>query len=117
MRDYFYVSDAISALKRAEAYVGDDYVFNIGSGKGHSLLDILAAIEGITHRKCEVRFTAARSFDVPTNVLNIGRAQTVLGWRPEIPLEVGLRHMVDWLAKTGRVSGRTPPLDVNRGPG
>jgi UDP-glucose 4-epimerase len=117
VRDYFYVSDAISALKRAEAYVGDDYVFNIGSGKGHSLLDILAAIEGITHRKCEVRFTAARSFDVPTNVLNIGRAQTVLGWRPEIPLEVGLRHMVDWLAKTGRVSGRTPPLDVNRGPG
>lgn len=99
VRDYFYISDATSALKMAEAYTGDEHVFNVGSGKGHSLLDILAAIERVTQRKCEVRFTAARSFDVPTNVLNISLAQAHLGWRPEISLEAGLRHMVAWLTR------------------
>jgi UDP-glucose 4-epimerase len=100
VRDYFYITDATSALRKAEAYAGDEYVFNVGSGTGHSVLEILAAIENVTNRKCEVRFTPPRPFDVPTNVLDISRAQAQLGWRPEVPLETGLQNLVEWLRHT-----------------
>lgn len=91
VRDYLYISDTISALLRAAAYKGEERIFNIGSGGGHSIREIIAAIEEVTGKTAQVRYTAARKFDVPVSVLDIKRAQHELGWQPGVHLSEGLR--------------------------
>jgi UDP-glucose 4-epimerase len=91
VRDYLYISDTVSALLRAAAYQGEERIFNIGSGGGHSIREIISAIEEVTGKTAQVRYTAARKFDVPVSVLDIKRAQNELAWQPEVHLNEGLR--------------------------
>lgn len=97
VRDYFYIGDAIEALLLAEHYHGDRRIFNIGSGRGHSIKEIIAALEDVTGKKADVRFTAKREFDVPVSILDILLAQEELGWRPSTALDKGIRMTMDWL--------------------
>lgn len=96
-RDYLYVKDVAGAVLKLLSYDGEERIFNIGSGKGMSLLQLIEAIELVTGRKADVRFTPARPFDVPVNVLDIGRAEKELSWRPEIVLEEGLKRTMVYL--------------------
>ena len=91
VRDYLYISDTVSALLQAAAYRGTQRIFNIGSGGGHSVREIIAAVEQVTGKKAKVSYTAARKFDVPVSVLDISRARSELGWQPEVDLHEGLR--------------------------
>ena len=91
VRDYLYISDTISALLQVARYQGEERIFNIGSGGGHSIREIISAIEEVTGKTARVRYTAARKFDVPVSVLDIKRAQNELGWQPRTHLNEGLR--------------------------
>lgn len=97
-RDYLYVKDVAGAVLKLLDYDGDQRIFNIGSGKGMSLLQLIEAIEKVTGRKAKVRFTPSRPFDVPVNVLDIRLAEKELGWRPEAGFEEGLRRTMDYLS-------------------
>ncbi|CAB5289393.1 UDP-glucose 4-epimerase [Burkholderia multivorans] len=101
VRDYIYVADAARALIAAMGDTdGDDRVFNIGSGEGRSLNQVLDAIETVLDRPVERRYLAGRSFDVPVSVLDIERAKRSLSWRPQVPFEDGLKNTVAWLRTT-----------------
>ena len=91
VRDYLYISDTVSALLQAAQYQGAERIFNIGSGGGHSVREIIAAVEQVTGKKAKASYTAARKFDVPVSVLDITRAKTELGWQPKVDLNEGLR--------------------------
>ncbi len=91
VRDYLYISDTISAMLQVASDRGADRVFNIGSGGGHSVREIIAAVEQVTGKVAQTRYTAGRKFDVPVSVLDISRAQNELGWRPQVHLDEGLR--------------------------
>jgi UDP-glucose 4-epimerase len=91
VRDYIYISDAVAAMLQAAQYRGPERIFNIGSGSGHSVRDIIAAIERTTSKAARVRYTAARKFDIPVSILDIARARAELGWHPRIDLGEGLR--------------------------
>ncbi|HLP97944.1 MAG TPA: NAD-dependent epimerase/dehydratase family protein [Sideroxyarcus sp.] len=91
VRDYLYISDTIRAMLQAVAYQGPERIFNIGSGGGHSVREIIAAIEQVTGKQAQVSYTAARKFDVPVSVLDISRAKAELGWQPGTDLNEGLR--------------------------
>ena len=60
VRDYFYVGDAVSAMTKALAYKGSGGVFNIGSGTGQSLNQILDAIEALLGRSIRNTYFPAR---------------------------------------------------------
>ena len=83
-RDYIYIQDAIGAFVRALSYQGEQRVFNIGSGQGLSLNEILAAIEKLLGRPVARTYEHGRKFDVPVNVLDISRARELLGWQPSV---------------------------------
>lgn len=100
VRDYVYIDDVVSALVASIDYVGDMRVFNIGSGRGLSINDVLDSIELVTSRKTTRRYVASRSFDVPANVLCIERAKHLLGWSPNVGFETGIRHFMQWLQRT-----------------
>jgi UDP-glucose 4-epimerase len=91
VRDYLYISDTVSSLLLAANYQGAERIFNIGSGGGQSVREIIAAVERVTGKKAQASYTAARKFDVPVSVLDIARARKELGWQPEIDLNEGLR--------------------------
>ena len=95
IRDYLHISDVSSAFSRALAYNGDSMVFNIGSGCGISLNELIQAIESVIGRTSEKRYLAGRSFDVPTNILDNSLAHRELQWNPQISLREGLRMVLD----------------------
>jgi UDP-glucose 4-epimerase len=102
VRDYLYISDVAEAFLRAAHYRGSRHVFNIGSGQGHSLNQVLARLEVVTGRHPEVIFEAARGFDVPRIVLDSQQARTELDWVPRIHLDEGIR--LTWEALQGASS-------------
>jgi UDP-glucose 4-epimerase len=91
VRDYVYVGDAVGALVKAMAHAGEEKIFNIGSGAGTSLNDLVKLIEGVIGRRVAVEHTPRRAFDVPVSVLDSSLAQRVLGWSATTPLETGIR--------------------------
>ncbi len=97
VRDYVYVGDVARAFCLAATGESAAGVFNVGSGTGHSVNDLLAAIEALLGRAVSRRYSEGRAFDVPVNVLDIGAAKTVLGWQPEVTFADGLKRTLRWL--------------------
>ena len=101
VRDYIYVSDVISAFLKALTYEGKERIFNIGSGNGYSVNSILATIESLGDQVIKRNYVAARTFDVPVNILDISLAQQHLEWVPNVSLSVGLTRTKAWLETYG----------------
>jgi len=96
IRDYVYVDDVVDALLLAAADESDQRIFNIGSGQGRDLREVIVAIEAKLGVKLVVRRTEGRLIDVPVSVLAIDRARDVLGWRPRTPFTVGIEQTLAW---------------------
>jgi UDP-glucose 4-epimerase len=96
VRDYVYVGDAVRRHAEAMAYAGDEKVFNVGSGAGTSLNDLVKRIEDVVGRRVAVEYTPPRTFDVPVNVLDSSLAKRVLGWSAVTPLGAGIRKTYEW---------------------
>lgn len=97
VRDYIYIQDVVRAMIAAAEYGGRLTVFNIGSGKGVSLLALLTMIEQTTEKKADIVFHPARGFDVPRNVLDITLATQELKWQPQVSMMDGLNITAHWL--------------------
>lgn len=97
VRDYFYVNDAVSAMTKALIYQGSSGVFNIGSGVGQSLNEILTSIETLLGSSVKRIYLPARTFDVPVSVLDISKAAELLNWSPQTSFAEGLSRTSKWL--------------------
>lgn len=87
VRDYIHVADladahilALGALDRAPAGTGDAY--NLGTGRGASVREVLAAVERVTGRSVPHAFGPRRPGDAPELVADPARAREALGWTP-----------------------------------
>ena len=101
VRDYVYVGDAVEAMVKAMAHTGEDRIFNIGSGVGTSLNELVDRISAAIGRRVAVEHAPARSFDVPVNVLDGSLARRVLGWSTRTQLADGIRKTLEWLRLSG----------------
>ena len=97
VRDYIHIADVVEALLMALERTSSEHVFNIGAGQGHSLNEVLAAVEKVTGRQATRRYLPGRTFDVPTSVLSIARAEQSLGWSPKVSFEQGLGRFSAWV--------------------
>jgi UDP-glucose 4-epimerase len=98
-RDYLYISDVAEAFSAALDYEGENSVFNISSGAGTSLNDLVSKIEHTLGCKVLVNYQSSRTFDVQESVLDNALALSELSWRPLVGLDEGLRKTADWLIK------------------
>jgi UDP-glucose 4-epimerase len=98
VRDYVYVADAVDATLKAAAFEGAPRIFNIGSGKGTSLNELVASIGQLLGRRVRVEYSRGRAVDVPANVLDASLAAQHLGWRASTSLADGLRRTCEWLS-------------------
>ncbi|WP_213876530.1 NAD-dependent epimerase/dehydratase family protein [Pseudomonas sp. dw_358] len=99
-RDYVYVSDVADAFAAAIAYKGECSVFNISSGVGVTINQLIERIEGTLDRPIDRVYSAGRPYDVPVSVLDNGRAATELGWSPKVGMDEGLRLTAAWMARS-----------------
>ncbi|MBQ6657004.1 MAG: NAD-dependent epimerase/dehydratase family protein [Ottowia sp.] len=97
VRDYIYISDVVNALLLSLFPSNNQHVFNIGSGRGHSLNEVISAIEAVSNCQAVRRYLDARTFDVPANVLNIEAARKFLGWCPKVSFDAGINNFYKWI--------------------
>lgn len=90
VRDYIHVVDLarahLCALSRAEKVRGTEQ-FNIGTGKGYSVLDIVKAYEKATGIKINYKIAPRRPGDIDECYANPEKAERVLGWKAEYDIE------------------------------
>lgn len=99
-RDYFYISDLVSAFIGVIESDTESKTYNIASGQAYSLNEVLAVIQEVTGRSPVVQFIPGRKLDVPINCLDISRAREELGWQPKISLREGIARTWEWLKAT-----------------
>ena len=98
VRDYIHISDVVQALMLAmPSQSHSQRVFNIGSGQGHSLNEVLHNIEQVTGKPVLRRLMGPRPFDVPVSVLDIRCAAQHLAWQPQTPFLQGLQRFHEWV--------------------
>lgn len=97
IRDYLYVGDVAEAFARAIEYSGPRSVFNISSGIGTSLNELVNIIESVIGKPVARNYLPARPFDVPVSVLSNALAEDELKWTPQVALSDGIGRTVEWL--------------------
>lgn len=97
IRDYLYILDVVQALYNVQNPNLTEKIFNIGSGQGVSLNDLLDTIRKVIENDFKVEYIEGRKVDIPTNVLDITKASTFLQWRPSVQLETGIQETWQWL--------------------
>lgn len=92
VRDYVHVTDVAAAMVALalQPRLEDFHTFNIGSGTGVSLNQLIAEIETCMKRRLDVKREPGRPFDVPVSVLDISRARKILGWVPQLSFAEGI---------------------------
>lgn len=102
IRDYFHVMDLarahVMALERLlQRRAAQRYeVFNLGSGCGVSVLEMLDAFECATGQRIARRMAPRRPGDIPAIWADATLAHEVLGWSPQLPLQEALRSAWLW---------------------
>ena len=106
IRDYVHVTDLAEAHVRALRYLangGSSMALNLGTGQGHSVREVIQAVERVSGRHFPVRETGRRPGDPPALVADASRAAQVLGWRPRYPeLDSLVEHAWRWHASRNR---------------
>jgi UDP-glucose 4-epimerase len=86
IRDYIHVSDLAEAHVLAVEHLlrdGTSEVFNVGTGAGRSVLEVLTAVEQVTGKKAPHTIGPRREGDPPSLVADSRKLQRALGWRPQ----------------------------------
>lgn len=105
IRDYIYVVDLAKAHVKAMARVLDNNdtdpveIFNIGTGVGLSTLEIVEGFEKATGVKLNWTFAPRREGDIEKVWGNVDKANQVLGWKAETPIEDVLKSAWKWQQK------------------
>jgi nucleoside-diphosphate-sugar epimerase len=99
-RDFTHVRNVVHAnLLAAKAKDAAGEMCNVANGKSYSLLDIIKVIEKIVGRKLERRHTPKRQGDVRKTWADISKARRVLGYKPVMGFEEGLRDTWEYFEK------------------
>lgn len=107
VRDYVFVDDVVEAFEAALNRTRAGGAFNVGSGQGRSVNDVVAALELEIGTSLERVNIPARRTDTPVSVLDVTAAQRALGWRPRTSFHEGLRRTVaSWRSVTRRTDTR-----------
>lgn len=111
IRDYVHVLDLaeghICAL-RAILKLDGAHIWNLGTGKGYSVLEVIASFEKASHQKIPYKIFPRRAGDLGTCFANVSKALRELGWKAKFELDdmmVDTWHHHTTVAKTTEIGG------------
>lgn len=100
-RDFTNVANAVQALTRAaEAPDASGNVYNVGTGRSVSVLELVAALNRILGTRLDPTLAPTRAGDVKFSKADISRTRQDLGYEPNVSFEDGLTRTVEWYMKT-----------------
>lgn len=97
IRDFIYIDDAIDAILKIVNGENKHRLFNLGSGYGTSVNDVLIAIENVLECKLNVEYREGRAVDVPINYLDISRYEKYYGKLNPISIDEGVRKTAEFM--------------------
>jgi UDP-glucose 4-epimerase len=103
VRDYVHVSDVADAHSKAGEMLLDGsftgVTMNLGTGKGHSILEVIAVLEKITNQKITYKINPRRSGDADSLVADISLAKELLQYQPKYDMIAMLQTAYNWQQK------------------
>lgn len=105
IRDYIHVVDLakahVVALERLLENKNAEKVetFNVGTGKGSSVLEVITAFEKVSNKKLPYKIVGRREGDITEAYANTDKANNILGWKAESTLEEALASAWKWEQK------------------
>ena len=94
-RDFTFVDDVARGTVAALKPAGYE-VINLGSDRPVVLSDAIGIIEGALGKTAVIEYAPTPSADVPATWADIRRAEKLLAWRPQVPIEEGVERTVRW---------------------
>jgi UDP-glucose 4-epimerase len=96
-RDLIFVTDTAAALVAAAAGEPGLEVFNVGTGRGTTIQEVLETIEATTGKPLEIRQVPERMRDGDGHLISDPtKLIETTGWKPQYGLEAGLRRLLEW---------------------
>lgn len=95
-RDYVFVDDVVDAFVKASGTAGGGLRFNTGTGIETSDRQLHTAVAAAVGAPDDPELAPARLGDLERSCLDISRAAEILGWRPQVGLEDGVRRTVQY---------------------
>jgi UDP-glucose-4-epimerase GalE len=100
IRDYIHVRDLATAHVQALRHLrrnGESERLNLGTGTGHSVLEVISTARRVTGEVIEVQMEGRRAGDPARLIAQPARAESLLGWKPELTgLETIIRSAWEW---------------------
>ncbi len=95
IRDFIYIDDAIEGILKILEYNGQERVFNVGTGIGYSVNEVLEKVQEKLNRKAvKINYTEGRLCDVRNNVLDIHKITSETNWYPKTTLDAGIEKVI-----------------------
>jgi len=91
-RDFIFVDDVAKAISRLIETTSVSGIFNIGSGKGTLVKDLVGTLNSLMGLKVQ-DLVAEESSALTADISKITK---VCGWTPEVSIEQGVKKFVDW---------------------
>lgn len=94
VRDYVFIDDLTEAVLLALNTPGiESGAYNVGSGQGYSINQIIDIISSVTGKCAEISYQPSRDFDVQKVILDIAKLSSATDWRPVVDLKTGIRYL------------------------
>ncbi len=94
-RDYIYVEDVVDANINSIEY-GNREIFNIGTGKYTSVINLFNIMRDIANKDIGVVFEDERLEDIKDSYFEINKSSSMLNWKSKFCLEYGLRKTIEY---------------------
>ncbi|MDD2521339.1 MAG: SDR family NAD(P)-dependent oxidoreductase [Anaerolineaceae bacterium] len=94
-RGFTYLDDIAEGTLLALKNVGYD-IFNLGGHDVMTINQLVETFEELLGKKANRVYIPAHPADVYSNVADVNKARTLLGWEPRVGLQEGVRNLVDW---------------------
>ncbi|WP_040952374.1 NAD-dependent epimerase/dehydratase family protein [Gorillibacterium massiliense] len=99
IRDYIEISDVCNAIELALSYNYQTHtipVFNIGTGTGTSVIQVIEELELLLRKKAVIRHVPERAIDVKYNVLDGSKSKTHLSFQAKVQVSDGIAQLVHY---------------------
>ena len=109
-RDFTYVSDTADAIiKSAVTKKAVGEIINVGFGKDITILELAKKIGKVAKKKIQIKYDESRErpYDVNRLICDNKKAKKILGWKPKISTEKGLKITFEW-AKKNKITFKAP---------
>lgn len=102
-RDFTFVTDVVRANILAAMNRDAVGTFNVGTGRNYSINEVAAAVARVCDEKCETVNIDDRPAESHATLADVSRSYEVLGWKPEVSFEDGLKITHEFQKKTATI--------------